>query len=143
MSTMDRVLVGVAGALGCLSLFLAFLSVTQLTLRPRVSATDLMFLVVVTGTIVGLGLTRRSPGSLSDTTARLVVARRPLLIAGCAGALVLIVLTRVLANMDNPGSSSITLGPIVTMAGFIGVGMLGVWLRRTYQRRSYDQGHQR
>ena len=135
MSTQDRLLLGVSGASGCVSLWLVFQSVTQLTLRPTASATDLMFLVVVTGAIVGL-LLRRGVGKTSDNANNPgpAVLRRPLLLAGGIAAVALVVLTRVVGNLDDPGSSNITLAPQASLAGFAGVGVLVILLRLTYLR---------
>lgn len=130
MSPQDRLLLSLAGASGCVSCWLVFQSLSQRTLTPTTSATDLTFLAVVTGTIVTILVSRRANGGGEQSA----VQRRPLLMAGGVAAAILLGLSQFFDGLSDPGASTITMAREASLAGFAGVGMLGMLLRTSYLR---------
>ncbi len=138
MPTQDRILLSLAGISGCVSVWLVFQSVTQWTLRPTASLSNLVFLVVVTGTIVIIILTKKPPVS-QRTSGRVRVNRRPLLVFGVLAAFFLFVLTMASDQVQDPGTESIVMPAEASLAGFAGLGVLLVLLRLTWQRVRAEQ----
>lgn len=94
-----------------------------------------MFLLVVTGTIVTLLVSRRAQGA----TERSPIARRQLLAAGGAGAAVLLGASRFVDGFQNTGSDTISVPPEASLAGFAGVGILVVLLRVMTKRLASER----
>lgn len=132
MPTQDRILLSLAGISGCVSVWLVFQSMTQWTLRPTASLSNLVFLAVVTSTIVIILLTKKTAGP--QFSGRVRVNRRPVLLFGALAAVLLFVLTMMSDQAKDPGTESITLPLEASLAGFAGLGVLLILLRLMWQR---------
>ena len=138
MPTQDRILLSLAGVSGCVSVWLVFQSTTQWTLRPTASLSNLVFLAVVTGTIVIILLAKK-PAVSQRTSGRVRVNRRPLLVFGALAAFLLFVLTTVSDQVQDPGTESIVMPAEASLAGFAGLGVLLLLLRLMWQRVRAEQ----
>ncbi len=139
MSMQDRTLLAVAGVSGCISVWLVFQSVTQWTLSPTASPSNLMFLAMVTGTITALLVTRQSQrgrGQTLDGPPRpQKVNQRLLLMVGAVAAMSLLVISRLVDGMADTGEATITMAPEASLAGFGGVGVLAILVKLMLSRR--------
>lgn len=139
MSMQDRALLAVASVSGCISVWLVFQSITQWTLSPTASPSNLMFLAVVTGTITVLLVTRQSqqgqPQALDRQPRPQKVNRRLLLIVGAVAAMSLLVLSRLVDGMADTGEATITMAPEASLAGFGGVGILAILVKLMTSRQ--------
>lgn len=107
------------------------MSAAQGSLRPTVSASNLMFLAVVSITIVTLLLKRRS---VDLGNGRLATGRSRLLLIGGVGAFVLMIISRRSDGGVSIGSESIVIGIEATLSAYAGVVLLAVFLKISYDR---------